>query len=420
MTSGPGDADGRSGHPGPARVVAEADGGSRGNPGSAAYGAVLKDAATGGLIAERGERIGVATNNVAEYRGLIAALELYNAHAEGAELEVRMDSKLVVEQMSGRWKIKHPDMRPLAERARSLAPAGTTYTWIPRGENVHADRLANEALDGPLGVVVGEAPTARDAAQDAEVTETAVARTDEVDPDHAEPVPTPPWEQGAPTVLVLVRHGETDDTSARLFSGHSGRDPELNALGRAHVAAAASWLAPLFEEPPVVLTSPLRRTRETAAVLVEAISRELGAGADLEAVVDDGLVEAGFGTWEGLTYTQVLERDAELFTAWLGDPDRRAGTTGDSMNGMAERMRVVRDRLLETYAARVVVAATHLTPIKMLVSEVLGLPMESVFKTEISPASVTVLAWYPDGRAVVRLLNGRPGGPALGTGAGVG
>jgi probable phosphoglycerate mutase len=76
--------------------------------------------------------------------------------------------------------------------------------------------------------------------------------------------------------------------------------------------------------------------------------------------------------------------------------------------------------MLSSHPGEVVVAATHLTPIKMLVTDVLGLAMESVFKTEISPASVTVLAWYPDGRAVVRLLNGRPGGPALGTGAGVG
>jgi broad specificity phosphatase PhoE/ribonuclease HI len=416
MVAGPGE-------PGrPAGVVAEADGGSRGNPGNAAYGAVLKDRATGEVIAERGERIGVATNNVAEYRGLIAALELYRDHAEGAELEVLMDSKLVVEQMSGRWKIKHPDMRPLASRARDLAPDGTTYTWIPRDRNQHADRLANEALDGPLGIVVGHRPSpagAADRAADEAVTREAVVLGAETDPDHAEPVPTPPWEQGAPTVLVLVRHGETDDTDARVFSGSTGRDPELNALGRAHVAATASWLAPLFEEAPTILTSPLRRTRETAAVLVEAVSREL-AGAGIEAVVDEGLVEAGFGEWEGLTYTEVLARDAELFTAWLGDPDRRAGTTGDSMNGMAERMRAVRDRLLSAHPGSVVVAATHLTPIKMLLSDVLELPMESVFKTEISPASVTVLAWYPDGRAVVRLLNGRPGGPALGTGAGVG
>ncbi len=133
-------------------VVVEADGGSRGNPGNAAYGAVLKDAATGEVIAERGERIGVATNNVAEYRGLIAGLELYRDHADGAELEVRMDSKLVVEQMSGRWKIKHPDMKPLAAAgpATSRLP-GTTFTWVPRERNQHADRLANEALDGPEG-----------------------------------------------------------------------------------------------------------------------------------------------------------------------------------------------------------------------------------------------------------------------------
>ena len=99
------------------RVIVEADGGSRGNPGPAAYGALVRDADTGEVIAERGESIGVATNNVAEYRGLIAGLELYNEHTPGADLEVRMDSKLVIEQMSGNWKIKHPDMRPLAMAA---------------------------------------------------------------------------------------------------------------------------------------------------------------------------------------------------------------------------------------------------------------------------------------------------------------
>ena len=128
-------------------VVVEADGGSRGNPGEAAYGAVLRDADTGEVIAERAECIGVATNNVAEYRGLIAGLELYNEHAPDADLEVRMDSRLVVEQMSGNWKIKHPDMKPLALEANRIAPPGTTYTWVPREQNKHADRLANEAMD---------------------------------------------------------------------------------------------------------------------------------------------------------------------------------------------------------------------------------------------------------------------------------
>ena len=129
-------------------MIVEADGGSRGNPGPSAYGAVLKDADTGEVIAERSESIGVATNNVAEYRGLIAGLELAAEHAPDADIEVRMDSKLVVEQMAGNWKIKHPSMKPLAAEANRLAPPGTTYTWVPRAENAHADRLANEALDG--------------------------------------------------------------------------------------------------------------------------------------------------------------------------------------------------------------------------------------------------------------------------------
>ena len=129
-------------------VLIEADGGSRGNPGPAGYGAVLKDAETGEVIAEDATTIGVASNNVAEYSGLIAGLRLAEEFAPEADIEVRMDSKLVVEQMSGRWKIKHADMKPLAMEANRLAPFGTTYTWVPREQNKHADRLANEALDG--------------------------------------------------------------------------------------------------------------------------------------------------------------------------------------------------------------------------------------------------------------------------------
>ena len=98
-------------------VIVEADGGSRGNPGPSAYGALVKDAGTGEVIAERAETIGETTNNVAEYHGLIAGLELAAEHAPGAGVEVRMDSKLVIEQMAGRWKIKHPSMRPLAMEA---------------------------------------------------------------------------------------------------------------------------------------------------------------------------------------------------------------------------------------------------------------------------------------------------------------
>jgi ribonuclease H / adenosylcobalamin/alpha-ribazole phosphatase len=95
------------------------------------------------------EFLGRATNNVAEYSGLIAGLRAAAALARGADVDVRMDSKLVVEQMSGRWQIKHPDMRPLAAQARQAAQAlgRITYTWVPRARNTYADRLANEAMD---------------------------------------------------------------------------------------------------------------------------------------------------------------------------------------------------------------------------------------------------------------------------------
>lgn len=135
------------------RLVVEADGGSRGNPGPAGYGAVVRDATTGEVLAEVSESIGRATNNVAEYSGLIAGLRAAAAIARGADIEVRMDSRLVVEQMSGRWQIKHPDMRPLAAKARETARAlgRVSYTWVPRSRNAHADRLANQAMDAAAG-----------------------------------------------------------------------------------------------------------------------------------------------------------------------------------------------------------------------------------------------------------------------------
>jgi ribonuclease H / adenosylcobalamin/alpha-ribazole phosphatase len=136
------------------RLLVEADGGSRGNPGAAGYGAVVRDAATGEVLAEVSESIGRATNNVAEYSGLLAGLRAAGRLAPGAEAEVRMDSKLVVEQMSGRWQIKHPDLRALAADARQAARAlgRVTYTWVPRERNTHADRLANKAMDSATGI----------------------------------------------------------------------------------------------------------------------------------------------------------------------------------------------------------------------------------------------------------------------------
>ena len=130
------------------KVIIEADGGSRGNPGPAGYGAVVLDPVTDQVLVERAEGLGVTTNNVAEYQGLIAGLRA--AIELGAtEVDVRMDSKLVVEQMCGRWKIKHPAMQPLAREATELVReiGSVRFEWIPRLRNSRADALANQAMD---------------------------------------------------------------------------------------------------------------------------------------------------------------------------------------------------------------------------------------------------------------------------------
>ena len=362
-------------------VVIEADGGSRGNPGDAAYGAVLMDAVSGEVIAERAERIGVATNNVAEYRGLIAGLELYHEHTPGADLEVRMDSKLVVEQMSGRWKIKHPDMKPLAMAADRLAPPGTTYTWIPRDRNRYADRILNEALDAG-------GPTAQQAAAVAEGT--------------AKPQKVTGWspDLGTPTTLILVRHGETPHTREKKFSGLGGDDPGLNADGRAQVTATAEWLAVLADEIDAVVSSPLRRTRETAAILAEVLGKEVE--------VEDGLAEAAFGTWDGLTFAEVQDNHPDDLDAWLGAVDVAPTGGGESFVEVDARVRRTRDRLIASYPGKTVLAVTHVTPIKVLVKLALEAPLDSLFRMELAPASVTVISWYPDGQASMRMFNGRP------------
>jgi broad specificity phosphatase PhoE/ribonuclease HI len=362
-------------------VVVEADGGSRGNPGDAAYGAVLMDALTGEVIAEAAECIGTATNNVAEYRGLIAGLELFNEHAPEADLEVRMDSKLVVEQMSGNWQIKHPDMKPLAMQAKRLAPLGTTFTWIPREENKHADRILNEALDAQAGK-----PPKRSRSSSRPA------------PQSATPTPTP--KSRDTTTLILVRHGVTVHTESRKFSGGlGGRNPGLTDEGRAQARATADWLAPLADEIDVVISSPVRRTLETA----EVIAARLGT----TFVTEDGLAEMEFGTWEGMTFAEVRESYPDDLDAWLGSVDTGPGG-GESLREVEKRVLATLDRVVCQHAGKTVLAVSHVTPIKVLVAHVMGAPLESVHRMELAPASVTVVSFFDDDRMALRMFNARP------------
>ncbi|KPL34217.1 ribonuclease [Streptomyces anulatus] len=447
------------------QVVVEADGGSRGNPGPAGYGAVVIDPATGEPLAETAEYIGVATNNVAEYRGLIAGLTaakaLFPDAGDALRVHVRMDSKLVVEQMSGRWKIKHPDMKPLAARAAAvLPPSSVTYEWIPRAQNKHADRLANEAMDagrdgrqweasastavldapartpstlppvqGPPGDQVAGAAKARAALAAARgaadtlfpvpepgVPDTAVPAAPVSAPAPGQPagtasekagapqqkagVPQTGWgsapDLGAPATLVLLRHGETALTPEKRFSGSGGTDPELSATGRGQAERAAGHFAALGTVQEIV-SSPLRRCRETAA----AVADRLG----LDVRIDEGLRETDFGAWEGLTFGEVRERYADDLTAWLASPDTAPTGGGESFAEVAERVAAARDRIVSRSAGRTVLLVTHVTPIKTLVRLALGAPPEALFRMELSAASISTVAHYADGNASVRLLN---------------
>lgn len=370
------------------RFIVEADGGSRGNPGPAGYGAVVLDAATGEALAEAAEYIGTATNNVAEYRGLIAGLEAARAIDPDAEIAVRMDSKLVVEQMSGRWKIKHPDMRPLAARAQTVFPPDrVTYEWIPRERNKHADRLANEAMDAGKRGEQWEPGAVAEPARAAEAS--------------GQPKAAPvgwaaPADLGAPTTFVLLRHGETALTPQKRFSGSGGSDPELSPAGRRQADAVAAALAARGTIQDVV-TSPLRRCRETAAT----VAARLG----LEVRVEEGLRETDFGAWEGLTFAEVRERHPADLDAWLASTKAAPTGGGESFAAVARRVAVARDRLLERYAGRTVLLVSHVTPVKTLVRLALGAPPESLFRMELSAASLSAVAYYADGNASLRLLN---------------
>lgn len=380
---------------GPTRVVVEADGGSRGNPGPAAYGAVLRDADTGEIIADVADSIGVATNNVAEYRGLIAGLQLAADVAPDAEIAVRMDSKLVVEQMSGRWKVKHPDMRPLAVEANRLTPFGTTFTWIPREQNTAADRVLNLVMDGkrePGVRIVGLEEGAADAAAASESASESASAS-------ASATASRGWAPRAgATLLVLVRHGATALTAERRFSGSGGDDPALTAEGRAQVRGAAGVVAhQVAGADPVLLTSPLARARESAEIL----AKRLGMGAP---DVEPGVTELDFGEWEGLTFAEIADRDAELLQRWRRDAGV-AAPGGESLADVHARVRAARDRILTAYAGRVVVVVSHVTPIKLLVADAVGSDTLAAHRMELAPASVSAVAHYDDGSASLRLFN---------------
>jgi tryptophan 2,3-dioxygenase len=149
------------------RVVVHVDGGARGNPGPAAAAAVISTP-EGVVLADAAERIGVATNNVAEYRGLLLGLD--RARQLGAdEVEVVNDSELIAKQVTGEYKVKHPDMKPLHARAKAALDGFDRWSIrsVPRAQNAGADALVNQALDAGDGDEEGSEPASGDGARPA-------------------------------------------------------------------------------------------------------------------------------------------------------------------------------------------------------------------------------------------------------------
>lgn len=192
-----------------------------------------------------------------------------------------------------------------------------------------------------------------------------------------------------------MRHGETALTPERRFSGSGGADPSLSAAGRRQADAAAAMFA-ARGAVGVVVSSPLRRCRETAG----AVAERLGLGVR----IDEELREADFGAWEGLTYAEVEQRRPRELAAWLRSPTA-APSGGEPFTEVARRVALARDELLVRYTGRTVLVVSHVTPVRQLIRMALGAPPQSLFRMETAAASVSAVAYDADGVASVRYVN---------------
>jgi broad specificity phosphatase PhoE/ribonuclease HI len=353
------------------KVIVEADGGSRGNPGPAGYGSVVLTTNRDAVLAESKRAIGLATNNVAEYRGLIAGLE-EAANLGATEVEVYMDSKLVIEQMSGRWKVKNADLADLHGQATTLARRFNTvsYTWMPREQNSHADRLANEAMDA---AAVLATPSEESKSQNSPAGWTGA--------------------RGAPTRFLLLRHGQTELSLQRRYSGRG--NPALTEAGRAQADAAAKFVGAMGGIA-AVLSSPLERAYDTAACAAKVLG--------LDVTVDDDLIETDFGGWEGLTFSEAAQRDPQLHRRWLRDTSIQP-PGGESFDSVAERVRRFQARAVADHPGETVLVVSHVTPIKTLLRMALDAGPGILYRLHLDLASLSIAEFYPDGVASVRLVN---------------
>ncbi|MEO7982275.1 MAG: histidine phosphatase family protein, partial [Sporichthyaceae bacterium] len=200
---------------------------------------------------------------------------------------------------------------------------------------------------------------------------------------------------GTPTTTVLLRHGQTAHTVEKRFSGFGGHDPELSEEGERQAAAVAARLA-TAGGVDAILASPLRRTRQTA----DAVAGALG----LTVREVDGFRECAFGEWEGRTFEEVRTRWPAELDRWLGDPSV-APPGGESFTDVRRRVLRARDQVLARHPRQVVLVVTHVTPIKVLVTDALGAPVGAVHRMELTPATLTDVQWFEGGQTSLRRFN---------------
>lgn len=203
-------------------------------------------------------------------------------------------------------------------------------------------------------------------------------------------------ESGPTTTLILLRHGETALTPERRLSGSGGSDPALSETGSKQAGATAARLA-ADGTVRAVVSSPLRRCRETAAAAADRLG--------LPVEIDDELREADFGVWEGLTFAEIRARYPGEMAAWLRSPAAVPGETGEPFDAVTRRVESVRDRLLARYAGSTVLVVSHVAPLRTLIRLSLGAPPESLFRMELSAASLSTVAYSGTGDASVLSLN---------------
>jgi probable phosphoglycerate mutase len=366
---------------------------------SAAAADAGPNAARASTAPGRGVPAGAASGSATDDADARAARSVGDARAPQAEAD-------------GETRAARADTDARAARAVEDARAARADTdGETRAARADTDARAASAVEdarAPQAAADGETRAAKadtDARADARAAkadaETRVAQAVKAGADTraAKTVAAPGWapaDMGAPATFVLLRHGETPLTPQKRFSGSGGTDPSLSDTGREQAERAAAMLARRGTVQAVV-SSPLARTRETAGI----VAARLG----LDVSIDDGLRETDFGAWEGLTFAEVRERHPDDLNAWLASPDAEPTGGGESFAATATRLAATRDKLVAAHAGRTVLLVTHVTPIKTLVRLALGAPPESLFRMELSAASLSVVAYYADGNASVRLLN---------------